>query len=339
MDTLGNLQTINIKEAIMTINKLLLGAALVGMLACYGCEEEEKIPVDVVITDSLIVVDGDTTERENPVTGEICLQGETELDIGDSTQDFKYNWLTDDFLVDVIHGLRNGEYWNPGDNQFELELYDAGLGIYRSVFWLNTDITVYGGGGTDDTVAFVGNSKQVLYYGHSETAYFRKDTTSGVSYNGIEIANNTFTETVSPGDYCIVSWVIGAEINQPVAGGFFLTDTISYAICEGLASNTGVPYAHKMRYIYSGATSDTNIRTISIDSFWYSSDTSQVKLILTTTDTSRDGVANDTCLFVDVLDSYNRLWKRDSIGYCFNAGEQLTSTQTFILERDDPETP
>lgn len=300
----------------MTINKLLLGVVMIGMLACYGCHEEPE-PEEMLVcsdADAPIKVEGKTTFKTTR-------ESVTET-----------NTVTGAFLLGLANGVLDGEYFDPGDNKIELKLMGDGTGWQT---WYDDSITIYGGSGNIDTVAFVTTpAKNYTIQSWLQDVWFYKDTTSGIGFGSLEIAYNSFTETVNPGDYCIVAWIIDFDVTQPLIGGFYLTDTVSYTLAEGLAQNTGIPYLHKLRFIYRGAVNDTNLISPYKDSTWNSSDTMEVKVFVWASDTARDGVANDSIIFIDMLDSYGRLWKRDSIMQPVQAGQYVTGRPGLYWERD-----
>lgn len=280
--------------------------AIAGLMAC--CEPYEPEPVEVV--------------RE--AEGVYELTGY--MSIGD---DFQENTLTGSFLVDVANGLRDGDYWHRGYNWFSIQYFPNPA---YTQYWSNSEITVYGGDGNDDTVAIVGDSKAYPYIttSTSQTGIYKKEIDLGGGfYYYDKKAQEGFTETVNNGDNVIPAWVISVDSipgTNPI-----LTDTTAFLICQSVADNTGLPYLTKMRFIYKGDTDDTNDIAITEDSLWVASDTQDVKQIMYASDTNRVGGGGDTLSEVQLLDSYNRIHMIDTLDYMMGTNERIKQKMTVWL--------
>lgn len=295
----------------MTINKLLIGAVLVGMVACYGCTPDEPI----------------TIERD-PAIVEVNAEGKTGLGI---TKEMQGNYITKDFLVSMAQGLFDGDFWNPGDNTFLLELYSGGH-LVGAEYWYDAEITVYGGDGSTDTVAFVSSSEPVLAISSgSQITKFWKS----ISIGNQQIAQNAFTNSVSPGDYLIVAWTYSFSTSGPSI--MYATDTLKYIFAEALAQNTSVPYPHTARFIYKkGATIDSSEVTLTPDSIQYAPDTSWTKNWWHATDSDRS--VDDTLDITEFLDTEDRIIAADSSDYAFTEAGAIR--QPFQIKLySNPEIP
>lgn len=283
----------------MTINKLLTGAVLVGMIACYGCEPEEPI----------------TIERD-PVEVAVEVEGKTEVNTNRNEEIIQtHNSTLNAFRAYMAEGLFDGDFFNPGNNQFHFLFYNPAPGYWYHVYWGDGDITVYGGTGATDTVAFVSNPFTSPWtISTQQVGYFNKDTAGGVGQGFCTIAYNSFTETVYQNDNCVVAWTY--SFNLTGSGTMTPTDTLAYILAEGIGQDMGVPYPHTARFIYKkGATIDTSEVTMTQDSIQYASDTSWTKNYWHATGGSR--AVSDTLDKVEFLDTEDRIITTEPADYPF----------------------
>ena len=105
-----------LKEVIMKTSQLLLVCTFALIIACNGCSIEPE---------------GQTILRE---AYEVTVEPEGQTRFEADRDIIQHNAMTAAFMVSMCEGLRTGDYWDSGDNQFELVLYHPPL-LQKSVFW------------------------------------------------------------------------------------------------------------------------------------------------------------------------------------------------------------